>query len=461
MGKDNLMGLFETQDYISSGRHEWSVPTDAQAKVAQMVQKYNAKATKKNYGDSLLEFDEASATLSGIFVPKGGNKSFWGSLSDGANNGDLCEDIQNILRLCTKACPQCGKEIPALTIVCECGKQQFVKGQAEDITDTQKEKDTLKENKGNNHTSDSIAPIAEPQGGLYWEEGANGTIKCPKCGCETSSKSEACPVCGTKVVMRGQVEAPSQSELPKEDIAQSTQPIQEKAENMESEPLFAQEEIGIKYRKFESRIPIELPQGIAYYDDILTYLKKFIEVQKNKPKNEVSYFLALDLDKLNLADDEMLDDDDPRLGINSFDIRNVFFSKYNDWQPLFEDKVSNGQPQIFVMIKDWQADLQKVAELATKFCISFAMEKGFDRSDKEYERIILSFDDDVEATANFLCYMATYMLNVPKDIPVGIDISTYQTKAKAQKEYKKMNTFSAMDYAKGAMLLVKNKITKK
>lgn len=286
------------------------------------------------------------------------------------------------------------------------------------------------------------------------------TIKCVKCGCIMGAASEVCPMCGTQVAKQVQVEAPSQSELPKEDIAQPTQLIQEKTESMESEPLLAQEEIGIKYRKFESRMPIELPQGIAYYDDILTYLRKFIEVQKNKPKNEVSYFLALDLDKLNLADDEMLDDDDLRLGINSFDIRNVFFSKYNDWQPLFEDKVSKGQPQIFVMIKDWQADLQKVAELATKFCISFAMEKGFDRSDKEYGRIILSFDDDVEATADFLCHTATYMLNVPKDIPVGIDISAYNTKAKAQKEYKKMNTFSAMDYARGVKSFIKGKVTK-
>ena len=408
---------------------------------AKMVQKYNAKATKKNYGDSLLEFDETSSTLSGIFVPKGDNKSFWGSLSDGANNGDLCGDIQSILRLCTKACPQCGKEIPALTIVCECGKQQFVKGQEEDVTN-------------------SITPTSEAQENLYWKEVTNGVIKCPMCGCEMSFKSESCPMCGIKVVMRTQIETPIQSGHPKEEITKPMQSTQENPESVKSKPLFAKEEIGIKYRKFESRMPIELPQGIIYYNDILTYLRKFIEVQKNKPKNEVSYFLALDLDKLNLADDETLDDDDPRLGINSFDIRNVFFSKYNDWQPQFEDKVNKDHPQIFVMIKDWQADLQKVAELATKFCISFAMEKGVDRSDKEFERIILSFDDDVEATANFLCYMATYMLNVPKDIPVTIDISAYQTKAKAQKEYKKANTFSVMDYARGVKSIIKNKITK-
>lgn len=463
MGKDNLMGLFETQDYISSGKHEWSVPTRAKDKVAKMVQKYNAKATKKNYGDSLFEFDEASSTLSGIFVPKGGNKSFWESLSDGANNGDLCGDIQDILRLCTKVCSQCGKEIPALTIVCECGKQQFVKGQTEGVTNMQTGKEALEENDGqiNNHTSDSAMPDTTPQENIYWEEGTNGIIKCPKCGCEMSSKSESCPLCGTKVVLRAQIETPSQSEPQKEEISQPIQPSQEKVESVESEPLFAKEEIGVKYKKFESRMPIELPQGITYYDDILTHLKKYIEVQKKRPKSEVVYLLALDLDKLNLADEETLDDDDPRLGINSFDICNVFFSKYNDWQPLFEGKVNNGQPQIFVMIKDWQADLKKVAELATKFCISFAMEKGFDKSDKEYERIILSFDDDVEATAKFMCYMATIMLNVPKDIPVDINISSYQTKAKAQKEYKKANTFSAMDYARGARLFIKDKITGK
>lgn len=218
---------------------------------------------------------------------------------------------------------------------------------------------------------------------------------------------------------------------------------------------------GIQYNMFAERTLITVPQGITYYDDILTHLKKFIEVQKKRPKSEVVYLLALDLDKLNLADEETLDDDDPRLGINSFDICNVFFSKYNDWQPLFEGKVNNGQPQIFVMIKDWQADLKKVAELATKFCISFAWEKGYDKSDKEYERIILSFDYDVEATANFLCHIATFMLNVPKDIPVDINISSYQTKAKAQKEYKKANTFSAMDYARGAKLFIKGKIKEK
>ena len=44
---------------------------------------------------------------------------------------------------------------------------------------------------------------------------------------------------------------------------------------------------------------------------------------------------------------------------------------------------------------------------------------------------------------------------------VTIDINSYQSKAKAQKEYKKNNTFGAKDFAKGAMLLLKDKITGK
>lgn len=84
-----------------------------------------------------------------------------------------------------------------------------------------------------------------------------------------------------------------------------------------------------------------------------------------------------------------------------------------------------------------------------------------DRYDKEYARIVLSFDDDTRAATNFLCNVATDILSVPKDVPVTIDINSYQSKAKAQKEYKEDNTFSAKDFAKGAMLLLKDKITGK
>lgn len=33
MSKDNLMGLFETQEYISSESHEWNVPLTQKKKL--------------------------------------------------------------------------------------------------------------------------------------------------------------------------------------------------------------------------------------------------------------------------------------------------------------------------------------------------------------------------------------------------------------------------------------------
>lgn len=190
-------------------------------------------------------------------------------------------------------------------------------------------------------------------------------------------------------------------------------------------------------------------------------MEKFIAIQNEKPKNEVTIFMALDLDKIDPADEEKMTDDDPRLGINSFGICNVVFSKYNKWMPLFEEKVNSGKPQIFIIIKDWQADLNKVAKFATEKSVSYALEKGLDRYDKEYARIVLSFDDDTRAATNFLCNVATDILSVPKDVPVTIDINSYQSKAKAQKEYKKNNTFGAKDFAKGTIVLLKDKIAGK
>lgn len=40
MDKNNLMGLFETQEYISSEHHEWNVPSELKDKVAKMVERY-------------------------------------------------------------------------------------------------------------------------------------------------------------------------------------------------------------------------------------------------------------------------------------------------------------------------------------------------------------------------------------------------------------------------------------
>lgn len=219
--------------------------------------------------------------------------------------------------------------------------------------------------------------------------------------------------------------------------------------------------MGVSYELFETHTSIEASDEVAYRDNVLSYFDKFIAAQTAKPKNEVTYFLALDLDKIDPNDLEVMTDNDSRWGINFFDICNIVFSKYNKWMPLFNDKVNSGSPQIFITMNGWQVDLRKVAEVAKKYGISYAMEKGLDIYDREYENIILSFDDDTIEATNFVCYVATNILLVPKDIPITIDISSYQTKAKAQKEYKKNNTFSIKDYTKGAMYLLKDKIVGK
>ena len=86
MSKDNLMGLFETQEYISSESHEWDVPLDAKDKIERMVQKYNKRAIKMGYNDSILDFDASSLTLRGIFVPKTEKTSWLAKrLEDGRN----------------------------------------------------------------------------------------------------------------------------------------------------------------------------------------------------------------------------------------------------------------------------------------------------------------------------------------------------------------------------------------
>lgn len=368
MGKKNLMDLFETQEYISNENHQWNVFPEMKDKVASMVQKYNERAIKMGYNDSILNFDVSSLTLRGIFVHKAEKPSWLAKMVEAGRNADLSGDIRNILLLCTKTCPQCHSNIPALSKGCEvCGKQ-FLQDKAKDeVVETEKEMQSL--------------------------------IK----------------------------------------------------------PKDAENEMGVRYELFNVRTEIVLPDGISYYDDILSHFEEFIATQNAKPKNEVRFFMSLDLDKMDLADEEIITEDDQRLGINSFEICNVVFSKYNKWMPLFEDKVNSGKPQIFITIMDWQSDLNDFAKFATENCISYAFEKGLTKYGKEYTKIIFSFDDDAKAATNFLCNVATNILSVPKDVPVAIFISSNQTKTKAQKEYKVNNTFGAKDFAKGTMLLLKDK----
>lgn len=128
MKKTEIMGLFETQDYLSFEKHEWKVPYEVKDKVKKMVEKYNARATKKGYDNSLLSLDENSTVLSGIFIPKKERKSFFGQLHESGVNSDLAGDIRRILRLCTHQCPICDKQIPVLSKTCPiCGGEQFRK----------------------------------------------------------------------------------------------------------------------------------------------------------------------------------------------------------------------------------------------------------------------------------------------------------------------------------------------
>ena len=107
MSKDNLMGLFETQEYISSESHEWNVPFDAKEKVVKMVQKYNERAIKMGYNDSILNFDASSLTLRGIFVLKAEKTSWLAKRLEDGRNADLSGDIMRILALCNKVCSTC------------------------------------------------------------------------------------------------------------------------------------------------------------------------------------------------------------------------------------------------------------------------------------------------------------------------------------------------------------------
>lgn len=389
MKKDNSMNLQEMQQFLSTERHEWQVPAKVKDKVVKMVERYNRRAIKKGYDTSTLTFDEATLTLSGLFMPKKEKKSFFGQISECGTNADLCSDFKHILDLCTAVCPHCHSLVAPSAKRCEnCGEPLF----KEPSADTEKAVPCRKE-----------SPNPRPLDTEKTDAGETEAID-------------------TGVMHNG---------------------------------------IGIRYEPGHAHPVMDAPDGVTYHDELLASLNEFIATQKADPKKYAFLLLALDLNRLDLTDDEELDDDDPRYGINAFDIQNVVFSKYNLWQPLFENKVIKGDPQIFITVRDDNVDLQEMERFAKGHGIPYALEKGFDRYDQDFSRLILSFDDDTAAAANFVCDAATTVLSVPRDIPISLYISACQGKDKAQKEYKKSHSFSARDTARGIVTLLKNRVIRK
>ncbi|CCZ14143.1 unknown [Prevotella sp. CAG:487] len=376
MSRNNLMGLFETQEYISSESHEWNVPFNAKEKVVKMVQKYNERAIKMGYNDSILDFDASSLTLRGIFVPKTEKTSWLAKRLEDGRNADLSGDIMRILALCNKVCPYCHSQIPALAKECE--------------------------------------------------------------------------MCGKKLIEKGYIRQDNEVMSQESDMKEFT---------VEETKEVAQH---LKYELFDKPIAAEVPEGVTYYDTVLAFFNDFIAKQKEKPKDDVSMGFTLDFDKMDSADTENIQEDDLRLGVSSFIIQNEFFSWYNDYKPLFEEKVKSGSPQIFIQLAPSDIDLDKYIALCEKYKISYALETGINPMLKfNYKELTFSFNDDAEAAACFFCYVADTLLSVPKDTPVDAFISSDRSKNKAQKEFKKTYSFSAKDYAMGATFLLKDKITGK
>lgn len=376
MNRNNLMGLFETQEYISSENHEWNVPTEMEDKITKMVQKYNERAIKMGYNDSILDFDASSLTLRGIFVLKTEKTSWLAKRLEDGRNADLSGDIMRILALCNKVCPYCHSQIPALAKECEmCGKKLIEKGHIRQDNEVIPQESGMKE-----FTVEETKEVAQH----------------------------------------------------------------------------------LKYGLFDKPIATEVPEGVTYYDTVLAFFNDFIAKQKEKPKDDVSMGFSLDFDKIDSADTESIQEDDHRLGVSSFMIQNEFFSWYNDYKPLFEEKVKSGSPQIFIQLAPSDIDLDKYITLCEKYKISYALETGINPMLKSnYKELTFSFNDDAEAAACFFCYVADTLLSVPKDTPVDAFISSDRSKNKAQKDFKKTYSFSANDYAMGAALLLKDKIAGK
>lgn len=218
---------------------------------------------------------------------------------------------------------------------------------------------------------------------------------------------------------------------------------------------------GLSYQLYSERKP--MPQAREKYrNNIVELLEKFVALQKKNPSKDVSVALCLDYDALIYRKGDYLKEDDPRLNIDNVEINNEVFSKYAKCRALFEEKVESKVPQIFVTInQDDAGKVEKMARLADDYCISYAVEHGCGTNHEEYTKIVLSFDDDINAAADYICTATTRFLGVLANAPVtGLTFSSW-SKRKARREFRKSNMYGVFWFMNALIYVAIYKLKRK
>lgn len=206
-----------------------------------------------------------------------------------------------------------------------------------------------------------------------------------------------------------------------------------------------------------------IPQAREKYrNSIVELLEEFVAFQKEKPSEDVSVNLFLDYDAFIYKKGDYLREDDLRLNIYNVKINNEVFSKYAKCRALFEDKVESKVPQIFVTINQDDADkVEKMARLADDYCISYAVEHGCTSNNKDYTKIVLSFEDDVAAAADYICTAATRFLGVLANAPVTGSMFSSWSKRKARREFRKSNMYGVFWFMNALIYVAIYKLKRK
>lgn len=218
---------------------------------------------------------------------------------------------------------------------------------------------------------------------------------------------------------------------------------------------------GLSYQLYSERKP--MPQAHEKYrNSIVELLEKFVAFQKKKPSKDVGVYLFLDYDAFIYRKGDYLREDDPRLNIDNVEINNEVFSKYAKCRALFEEKVESKVPQIFVTInQDDAGKVEKMARLADDYCISYAVEHGCGTNHEEYTKIVLSFDDDINAAADYICTAATRFLGVLANAPVTGSMFSSWSKRKARREFRKSNMYGVFWFMNALIYVAIYKLKRK